>query len=211
METYRSLLEYGEATYEDRKSVFYGFASPVSTEEEALAFIKSIKCKYPDARHHVYAYVLRENHIARYSDDREPQGTAGMPTLDVIRKQSLENCAVVVVRYFGGILLGTGGLVKAYGTAAKEAVIASKIIEYATYTFRHFDVTYNDYQKLLPLLSLPEVEVVSTDFTDRVRFTVSLEENLDEDFALKVQNTVSGRALTKILEKKFWQSADKNS
>ena len=203
METYRSLLEYGEATYEDRKSVFYGFASPVSTEEEALAFIKSIKSKYPDARHHVYAYVLRENHIARYSDDREPQGTAGMPTLDVIRKQSLENCAVVVVRYFGGILLGTGGLVKAYGTAAKEAVIASKIIEYATYTFRHFDVTYNDYQKLLPLLSLPEVEVVSTDFTDRVRFTVSLEENLDEDFALKVQNTVSGRALTKILEKKF--------
>ena len=162
METYRSLLEYGEATYEDRKSVFYGFASPVSTEEEALAFIKSIKSKYPDARHHVYAYVLRENHIARYSDDREPQGTAGMPTLDVIRKQSLENCAVVVVRYFGGILLGTGGLVKAYGTAAKEAVIASKIIEYATYTFRHFDVTYNDYQKLLPLLSLPEVEVVST-------------------------------------------------
>lgn len=203
METYRSLLEYGEATYEDRKSVFYGFASPVSTEEEALAFIKSIKSKYPDARHHVYAYVLRENHIARYSDDREPQGTAGMPTLDVIRKQSLENCVVVVVRYFGGILLGTGGLVKAYGTAAKEAVIASKIIEYATYTFRHFDVTYNDYQKLLPLLSLPEVEVVSTDFTDRVRFTVSLEENLDEEFAVKVQNTVSGRALTKILEKKF--------
>ncbi len=203
METYRSLLEYGEATYEDRKSVFYGFASPVSTEEEALAFIKSIKSKYPDARHHVYAYVLRENHIARYSDDREPQGTAGMPTLDVIRKQSLENCVVVVVRYFGGILLGTGGLVKAYGTAAKEAVIASKIIEYATYTFRHFDVTYNDYQKLLPLLSLPEVEVVSTDFTDRVRFTVSLEETLDEEFALKVQNTVSGRALTKILEKKF--------
>ena len=203
METYRSLLEYGEATYEDRKSVFYGFASPVSTEEEALAFIKSIKSKYPDARHHVYAYVLRENHIARYSDDREPQGTAGLPTLDVIRKQSLENCVVVVVRYFGGILLGTGGLVKAYGTAAKEAVIASKIIEYATYTFRHFDVTYNDYQKLLPLLSLPEAEVVSTDFTDRVRFTVSLEENLDEEFALKVQNTVSGRALTKILEKKF--------
>ena len=203
METYRSVLEYGEAVYEDRKSVFYGFASPVSNEEEALAFIKKIKSQYPDARHHVYAYVLRENHIARYSDDREPQGTAGMPTLDVLRKQSIENCVVVVVRYFGGVLLGTGGLVKAYGTAAKEAVNASKIIEYATYAFRSIDVSYNDYQKILPMLSEQGITVDETSFTDRVAIVVSYLSDEDENFVLRLQNTISGRAITSLKEKKF--------
>ena len=203
METYRSVLEYGEAVYEDRKSVFYGFASPVSNEEEALAFIKKIKSQYPDARHHVYAYVLRENHIARYSDDREPQGTAGMPTLDVLRKQSIENCVVVVVRYFGGVLLGTGGLVKAYGTAAKEAVNASKIIEYATYAFRSIDVSYNDYQKILPMLSEEGITVDETSFTDRVAIVVSYLSDEDENYVLRLQNTIAGRAITSLIEKKF--------
>ena len=203
METYRSVLEYGEAVYEDRKSVFYGFASPVSNEEEALAFIKKIKSQYPDARHHVYAYVLRENHIARYSDDREPQGTAGMPTLDVLRKQSIENCVVVVVRYFGGVLLGTGGLVKAYGTAAKEAVNASKIIEYATYAFRSIGVSYNDYQKILPMLSEEGITVDETSFTDRVAIVVSYLSDEDENFVLRLQNIIAGRAITSLIEKKF--------
>ena len=203
MDTYRSLLEYAESTYEDRKSIFYGFAAPVSTEEEALAFVKNIKSKYPDARHHVFAYVLRENHITRFSDDREPQGTAGLPTLDVLRKQNIENAVVVVVRYFGGILLGTGGLVKAYGTAAKQAVANAKIIEYATYAFRSIEVSYNDYQKILPLLSLSQIEVISTEYSDRVKILISQEENLDEAYILTLQNTIGARAITEIKEKKF--------
>lgn len=203
MEMYRSVLEQGESYYEEKKSEFFGFAKPVSTEEEALAFVKEIKAKYPDARHHVYAYVLRENNIARFSDDREPQGTAGMPTLDVIRKNNLVDCAVVVVRYFGGTLLGTGGLVKAYGTAARDAVYAAKIIEFALYVYRSIDVSYTDYQKLIPLLSDERIAIEDTIFTDRVKIIISTEKDDDESIILSVQNTIAGRAITSIIEEKF--------
>ena len=107
--------------YEDRKSVFIGMAMPVSCEADAIAFIESVKKRYPDARHHVYAYVLRENSTMRFTDDREPQGTAGMPVLDIIRKNGCTDVCIVVTRYFGGTLLGTGGLVRAYTSAALGA------------------------------------------------------------------------------------------
>ena len=95
---------------------------PVTNEAEALAFLDSVKKHYPDARHHVYAYIVRENAIMRFSDDGEPQGTAGIPILDIIKKRGLTDIAVVVTRYFGGTLLGTGGLVRAYGKSAKDGV-----------------------------------------------------------------------------------------
>ena len=117
MEGYITIKKPSSFEYEDRKSVFIGQAMPVSTEKEALAFIESVRKRYPDARHHVYAYVLRENSIMRFTDDREPQGTAGMPVLDIIRKRGCTDTVIVVTRYFGGILLGTGGLVKAYSSA----------------------------------------------------------------------------------------------
>ena len=114
--SYATLKDLCEFHYEDRKSEFIAVARPVSTESEALDFIGAVKKKYPDARHWVYAYVLRENSTARFTDDREPQGTAGMPVLDAIRKNGVTDCVIVVVRYFGGILLGTGGLVHAYSS-----------------------------------------------------------------------------------------------
>ena len=107
---------------------------PVSCESDALDFLNKVKKEYPDARHHVYAYVLRENSIMRYSDDREPQGTAGMPVLDAIRKNGCTDVVIVVTRYFGGTLLGTGGLVHAYGSSAVGALEAAEIITYDTYT-----------------------------------------------------------------------------
>ena len=100
MESYTTVKEYGSFEYEDRKSVFIGEALPVSAESDALAFIASVKKKYPDARHHVYAYILRDNSIMRFSDDGEPQGTAGMPVLDSLRKRGLTDTVVVVTRYF---------------------------------------------------------------------------------------------------------------
>ena len=89
--------------YEDRKSIFIGMAMPVSSEADAIAFIDSVKKRYPDARHHVYAYVLRDNSTMRFTDDREPQGTAGMPVLDVIRKNGCTDVCIVVTRYFGPV------------------------------------------------------------------------------------------------------------
>ena len=113
-----------------------------------MAFIDSVRRKYPDANHHVYAYVIRENSIARFTDDREPQGTAGLPVLDAIRKNGCTNAAIAVVRYFGGTLLGTGGLVRAYSGAALGALRAADIITYDTYATYEFECTYSDFQKL---------------------------------------------------------------
>ena len=96
---YTTLAGYGDATYEEKKSLFIGEAAPVTTEAEALAFLASVKAKYPDARHHVYAYLLREGTKNRYSDDHEPQGTAGIPVLDVLRKGGITDAVVVVTRY----------------------------------------------------------------------------------------------------------------
>ena len=124
-----TLLKSGSATLVEKKSEFIGYACPVKDEDEAIEFVKSIKKKHSDARHNVYAYMIGQN-IARYSDDGEPQGTGGIPVLDVIRKSGFTDAVIVVTRYFGGILLGAGGLVRAYSAAAKMAVDDAGIVTY---------------------------------------------------------------------------------
>ncbi|MBR5140567.1 MAG: YigZ family protein, partial [Clostridia bacterium] len=168
MESYTTILNEGTYEYEDRKSVFISTAAPVKNEEEAISFISYVKKKYPDARHHVYAYVLRENSIMRFSDDREPQGTAGMPTLDAIRKNGCTDTAIVTIRYFGGTLLGTGGLVRAYSSAAIGALTDAKIITYDIYTTLSINLGYSDYQKVVPMLSCDEFRVKETQYLDSV-------------------------------------------
>lgn len=122
----RTVEKYGEALYEVKKSRFIGYCSPVNTREEAEAFVDSIKKKHPDARHNVYAWILKkETNLQKYSDDGEPSGTAGLPVMSVLTKNGLTDLAVVVTRYFGGILLGKGGLVRAYTKACNEAVKAA--------------------------------------------------------------------------------------
>jgi uncharacterized YigZ family protein len=153
MESYITVKQQSYFEYEDRKSVFIGQAMPVSTEAEAIAFINSVKKRYPDARHHVYAYVLRENSAMRFTDDSEPQGTAGMPVLDVIRKNGCTDVVIVVTRYFGGTLLGTGGLVRAYTSAALGALENAEIIRYDIYTTVEISVNYSDYGKITSILS----------------------------------------------------------
>ena len=121
---YLTLRAAGTSEYIDRKSRFIGHAAPVCTEDEAMAFLREIRTRYWDARHHVYAYVLRSGAV-RYSDDSEPQGTAGLPTLEVLTRSGLTDAVIVTTRYFGGVLLGTGGLTRAYGRAAHDAVSAA--------------------------------------------------------------------------------------
>ena len=169
MEAYTTIRKHSVFEYEDRKSVFIGEALPVSTEREALDFIASIKKSYPDAKHHVYAYVLRENSIMRFSDDKEPQGTAGLPVLDAIRKNNCTDTVIVVTRYFGGTLLGTGGLVKAYTAAAVGALNSAEFIRYDIYMSFKLTVSYSDYQKIIPVLT--EFDLKSDD----IRFTADVE------------------------------------
>ena len=153
MKSYITVKKASHFEYEDRKSVFIGEAMPVSCEADAIAFIDSVKKRYPDARHHVYAYVLRENSIMRFTDDREPQGTAGMPVLDIIRKNNCTDVVIVVTRYFGGTLLGTGGLVRAYTAAALGALEEAEIIRYDIYTSLTVSVSYSDFGKITSTLS----------------------------------------------------------
>ena len=149
MNSYITVKERSHYEYEDRKSIFIGEAMPVSSEAEALSFIDGVRKRYPDARHHVYAYFLRENSTMRFTDDREPQGTAGMPVLDSIRKRGVTDAVVVVTRYFGGTLLGTGGLVRAYTAAAVGALEAATIIKYDIYAVVSINISYSDYNKIL--------------------------------------------------------------
>ncbi len=126
---YLTIAKAAVDEFVEKKSRFIGAIQPVTTEEEALAFIRARQKQYWDATHNVYAYVLDGGNLCRFSDDGEPQGTAGIPVLDVLRKEGLTDCAVVVTRYFGGILLGGGGLVRAYSHGAKIAVDAGGVVE----------------------------------------------------------------------------------
>lgn len=168
MEDYTTLKEYASHTYEEKKSVFIGECAPVTSENEAISFINNIKKKYPDARHHVYAYILRENSIMRYSDDHEPQGTAGMPVLDSMRKRGVTDAVVVVTRYFGGTLLGTGGLVRAYTEAASGTVSTAGVITYTTFKKCSLTVSYSDYQKIQSVLSEADFRMDATEFRENV-------------------------------------------
>ena len=138
--SYVTIGKEGSATLVEKKSEFIGYAAHVENESEALDFIAKIKHRHSDARHNVYAYVLKKNNIMRYSDDGEPQGTAGMPVLDVIRKTGFTDAVIVVTRYFGGILLGTGGLVRAYSASAKLAVEDAGILDLSGISSRHGSV-----------------------------------------------------------------------
>lgn len=126
--SYKTVLGTSEVLTVEKKSKFIASVAPTDSEEAALEFLAGIKKQYPDATHHVYAYVIGKNNIFRYSDDGEPGGTAGMPVLDTIRREDLVDVCVVVTRYFGGTLLGTGGLVHAYGASAKGGLDAAGIV-----------------------------------------------------------------------------------
>ena len=152
MNEYRTLKSEASDAFVERKSRFIGYAKPVCTQQEAVDFIEAIKSRHWDATHNVYAYALREGQIRRYSDDGEPQGTAGIPALNVLLQEGLTDCVVVCTRYFGGILLGTGGLVRAYGNTAKIAVEKAGIVTMSLCAAGELVCDYTLYGKLQPLL-----------------------------------------------------------
>ena len=147
-ELYITLEREAAASFIEKKSEFIGYACPCKTEQEALDFIAKIRKKHADAKHNVYAYQIKENNIARFTDDGEPQGTAGMPVLDIIKKTGFTDACIVVTRYFGGILLGTGGLVRAYSHAAKLAAEAAHVITYERFITCEIICDYTDYDKI---------------------------------------------------------------
>lgn len=203
MEEYVTLARRASFTYEEKKSVFIGDAMPCASEEDALAFIAQVKAKYPDARHHVYAYLLRENSKNRYSDDHEPQGTAGIPVLDVLRKGGITDAVIVVTRYFGGVLLGAGGLVRAYTAAASGAVKEAGEAHYRTYRPFTLGVDYSDYNKLLPELEKREIRVIDTAYAEGVVLSLLVVEERYGTVAKDITELTAGRAVLTPLDPVF--------
>lgn len=202
LEPYNSLRSEASAVYIEKKSEFIGYAAPVSTEDEAIAFIEKIRKKHADARHNVYAYLLR-NGTTRYSDAGEPQGTAGIPTLEVIRKGGFCDAVIVVTRYFGGILLGAGGLVRAYTAAAKMASEAAGIVTYTERTVFTLDCSYTDYQRLLPMFKRFDISVDDTVFADSVKLSLSVETEGFTAFSDAIREMTGGKLAPENVEKTF--------
>ena len=200
---YTTLEGEGEAEFVEKKSVFIGHASPVKSEEEAQAFVKKYKNQYMDARHNVWAYLMKGEIIARYSDDGEPQGTAGVPVLDTIRKSGVTDAVVVVTRYFGGILLGAGGLVRAYSHTAKLALEAAHIITYEQYTELELVCSYSDYQRYSALLPSFGAIIDDTEFSDRVILRFSVKDAVVPVLFAKIQEMSGGRDEAIIKGKRF--------
>lgn len=200
---YTTLEGEGKAEFTEKRSVFIGNASPVKSEEQALAYIKRIKSAYADARHNVWAYLQKGEIVARYSDDGEPQGTAGVPVLDTIRKSGVTDAVVVVTRYFGGILLGAGGLVRAYSHTAKLALEAAHIITYEQYTVMELSCTYSDYQKYQSELPRFGAVIDDTAFTDRVTVRFAVKDPVVEELCIRIREISNGSDAPTVLEKRF--------
>lgn len=200
MQEYKTLKREGKGEYEEHRSKFIGCAFPVKTEKECIDLIAKVKQENFGARHNVYAYVLRDNNICRYSDDGEPHSTAGVPTLDVIKKSSLVDILIVTTRYFGGVLLGTGGLVRAYTAAAKAAVEDAGIaIMRECYTCV-IGCSYSDYQILEQLLTDSGANLIGNEFTDEVKITFTVETSLYEKLAEKLKDRFCGRIAPEIIK-----------
>ena len=203
MESYITIKKEGFFEYEDRKSVFIGQAKPVTTEAEAVEFIASVKKQYPDAKHHVYAYVLRQNQAMRFSDDHEPQGTAGMPVLDAIRKRGCTDVVIVVTRYFGGTLLGTGGLVHAYSTSAVGALNSAEVVTFDIYSEILLECSYSDYQKILPAISEHGFREEGTDYGECVKISGTILKEKSEKFVDALIQITSARVNVSVLSDKY--------
>ena len=173
MRTYKTLHEFGMDEIIIEKSTFIGYAKPIKTEEEAIEFVNEIKKKHKDATHNVWAYTVGKTmNIQRYSDDGEPQGTAGIPTLEVIKKEDLRDVVVVVTRYFGGVKLGAGGLVRAYTKGAKIGIDAAKVIEKVMYKEVRIKIDYNQLGKVQNEIMNMNYFVKDTIYEDNVEIIV---------------------------------------
>lgn len=202
-EGYTTVAARAAAEFVEKKSRFIGTAAPVTTEEQALDFISGVRAENREARHNVYAYILRQGQLSRFSDDGEPQGTGGRPVLELLQKQELTDVAVVVTRYFGGILLGTGGLTRAYGQGAKLAVAAAKVQKMLPAVRVELDIGYDLYGQLTYILPDYGAMVESSDFAQGIRLVLRMEECLLDAFCTRLRELSAGTASPIVRERFF--------
>lgn len=188
--------EGAEGIYEEKKSQFIARVYPVSDEDEVIRYIEAAKKKYWDARHNCHAFVIGDNNeITRCSDDGEPSGTAGKPILEVILRSGLHNCLIIVTRYFGGTLLGTGGLVRAYTQSAKEAVCNSILAKRIPGEKYIVTTDYNGLGKIQNVVSGIGAEISGTEYTDKVVISILVEKEKSTELVNKLTEITNGRAV----------------
>ncbi len=202
---YRTVYIGSEAEIVEKKSRFIATVKPVKSEEEAIAFIESLKKKYWNATHNCFAYVIGERfQIQRCSDDGEPSGTAGKPMLDVLLGEELHDTAVVVTRYFGGTLLGTGGLVRAYQASAKAGLEASTVITKVHGHRVSIQTDYTGLGKIQYILGQRGIMILHSEYTDKVFLEVLLPETESESIMSEVTEGTNGQAVTEVKEECYF-------
>lgn len=198
---YKTIARRCEARFIEKKSEFIGYLCPVQTEEQAVAFIEEIRAMHRKATHNCYAYILRENNAARHSDDGEPGGTAGVPIYEVLRKEGLTDVCCVVTRYFGGVLLGAGGLVRAYTKGAKDAVDAAQIKCMAEAVKLAVTVDYGLYGRLAQVFADFDARVEDERFADNVRIVLHIRAENSQKLADKLVDVCNGAVSVEEIEK----------
>lgn len=205
MSSYKTIEKENSDFFIEQRSKFIGYSKPVTSEQEALDFINEKRQKHWDATHNVYAYVLRDENIQRYSDDGEPHGTAGVPTFDVIVKSGVTDVVVVVTRYFGGILLGAGGLVRAYTKGAKIALTAGNIITMQKCLVARMKCDYNQYGKISGLIPSLDGTIDNTEFTDCVDIEYHIApENFDK-LQKQLADITCGSVVSEVFDEKYFK------
>ncbi len=191
--SYQTILKQNESEYVEKRSRFIATVRHCETEEDANSFVKEMKSKYWDARHNVYAYSVEGGRMCRFSDDGEPHGTAGKPMMDVITGSGITNIAVVVTRYFGGVLLGTGGLVRAYSKSTQDVLESAEVYIMLSGYSCEIVCEYSDLATLQKLISDCDGEIKDTQYTDKITLKFVLKEEFYNDFKEKLRETFSAR------------------
>ena len=200
---YYTVSEAAEASFIEKRSEFIGYIAPVKTDEEAVNFINTIKAKHRKAKHNVYAYILRKDNISRYSDDGEPQGTAGIPMLEVLRREGVTNAVCVVTRYFGGVLLGAGGLLRAYTKSAKDALDAAGISVVRRWVECELPCSYSQAERLKNEIAAAGGVVTDMEYADAVTIKVLVPEESADDFGAKMTDLTAGSAQVSVTGESF--------
>ena len=207
---YRTIAAPVSASFVEKKSEFIAQLFPVRTQEDAVEAIENVRKQHRRARHNVYAYLLREGNASRYSDDGEPQGTAGMPILDVLQKNGLTDICCVVTRYFGGVLLGAGGLVRAYTQGAVIALKAAQVVEMLPSCQYLCEVAYPLWDKVQYALKSLPVQLLSSEFTTAVGFTLLIRQT-DVQSVLDTLTRVTDGRIETLLEEESYRAWDSES
>jgi len=192
---YITIKEFATDDFVEKKSRFIGYIMPVKTDQETTDFITKISKKHHDATHNVYAYILRDGQIKRYSDNGEPQGTAGIPVLDVLQKEGLVDVCIVVTRYFGGVMLGAGGLVRAYSHCASIAVRAAQIMHMTMCYKIKLECEYSFYGKLSYILPNYNIKVENCDFNAVVEVRLIIRKDRFDSFLKEVTEISNGQVV----------------